>query len=520
VRKGPAPGCGPFRVPERFPGFLLTALLLTATSCAGTEPPGGLATPVITPPADSILISGPEEAALAEAEVAWFEGDYDKAIALSDSLDSAWSSRPGVPGESIRRLARLLLVQAADDRAVQQLLYHPSSLNGEWRSILRSVVGRLSLAELNVQARRVTSDAKALSTVRAELVRALALSGDDQGAIQLLPELADAEMDGADRDKINDVSGGRLTVPAVGIRVGVVVPRTGGFAPVGEEILQGIQLAAARYERDVEIPVELIIVDEALESDSTGFGIPELESQGVTAVIGPIRSDALRAAAAARTRPGTLIISPTATEDSDLGPHAYSIWARERRDRAVAEALGNWLVSTLELTRVAAFYPANESGLRRSEVFQAIVETAGFEWVGSRAYESDSTTFEAELSELTELDPDAILIVADGPRQVLQIAPQLHFFGLRGRIALVSEDWTHPTVLRRLDPTFSDFRVAATYLERTGNPEWDEFAADWDREYRRSVPDNTFAALGYDAGLLVLQTNPPRCVGPVDYAIT
>jgi branched-chain amino acid transport system substrate-binding protein len=347
------------------------------------------------------------------------------------------------------------------------------------------------------------------------LARALALSGDEQGALELFAELEDAEMDGADRDKIKDVSEGRLVVQADGIRVGVVVPRTGGFAPVGEEILHGVQLAAARYERDVGVPVELIIVDEALESDSTGFGIPELESQGVIAVIGPIRSDALRAAAAARTVPGTLIISPTATEDTDLGPHAYSIWARERRDRAVAEALGNWLVSTLELTRVAAFFPANESGLRRSELFQAIVESAGFEWVGSRAYEPDSTTFETELSELTELDPDAILIVADGPRQVLQIAPQLHFFGLRGRIALVSEDWTHPTVLRRLDPTFSDFRVAATYLERTGNPEWDEFAADWDKEYRRAVPDNTFAALGYDAGILVLRTIPdPTLIRP------
>ena len=515
MRKGPAPGCGPFRIPERFPLFVLTALLLGAASCAGPEPPGGLATPVITPPADSTMISGPEEAALAEAELAWLESDYETAITLSDSLDSAWSSRPGVSGESIRRLALLLLVQAADDRAVQQLLYHPSSLNGEWRSILRTVVGRLSLAELNVQARRVTSDAKALSTVKAELVRALALSGDEQRALELLAELADADMDGADRDKINDVSEGRLAVAAGRIRIGVVVPRTGGFAPVGEEILQGVQLAAARYERDVGIPVELILIDEALESDSTGFGIPGLEAQGVTAVIGPIRSGALRAAAAARSLPGTLIISPTATEDFALGPHAYSIWARERRDRAVAEVLGNWLASSLELTRVAAFYPANESGLRRSAIFQSIVETAGFEWVGSRAYEPDSTTFEAEISALTELDPDAILVIADGTRQVLQIAPQLHFFGLRGRIALVSEDWTHPTVLRRLDPTFSDFRVSATYFERTGNPEWEEFAADWDRAYRRSVPDNAFAALGYDAGILLLRAIPdPTLIRP------
>ena len=98
---------------------------------------------------------------------------------------------------------------------------------------------------------------------------------------------------------------------------------------------------------------------------------------------------------------------------------------------------------------------------------------------------------------------------------MLQIAPQLHFFGLRGRIALVSEDWTHPTVLRRLDPTFSDYRVAATYFERPGNPEWAAFEADWDEAYRRSVPDNAFAALGYDAGLLLLRSIPdPTLIRP------
>lgn len=454
------------------------------------------------------MASGPDESVLATAEAAWLEGDYQTAIGLSDSLDIAWSRQPGLSTDLVRRLVRMLLVRAEDDRAVQQLLYHPASLDREWRSLLRTLVGGLTLDELDRQTRRVTSDARALGTVKAELVRALVLSGNPERAMELATELTDTDLDRADQEKIDDALEQRQPETANVIRVGVVVPRTGGFAPVGEEILQGVQLAAARYERDEGIPVELIIVDEALESDSTGFGVPQLEGQGVAAIVGPIRSGALQSAARARSRPGTLIISPTATEDADLGPNAYSIWARERRDRAVTEALGNWLASSLELNRVAAFHPATESGRFRSDIFRSIVEAAGFEWVGSRTYEPDSTTFETELAELTELDPDAILVIADGPRQVLQIAPQLHFFGLRGRIALVSEDWTHPTVLRRLDSTFSDFRIAATYDERTGNQEWDDFAADWDEAFRRSLPDNAFAALGYDAALLLLRTVP------------
>ena len=481
---------------------------LAGTACAGREPAGGPSTPVIAAPADTATNVGPEAAALAEAESAWVGGDPDSAISIVDSLDASWVIRPEISADLVRRLVRLLQVQAADDRAVQQLLYHPNALDDEWRRILRTVVGGLSLGELERQARRITSDSRALGTVQAELVRALAMSGDRSRADTLAAALEDLDLDRPDRDKVDDVLAGRVRPDDRGIRLGVIVPRTGGFASVGEEILQGVRLAAAKFEREAGYPVELVVVDEALEGEDSGFGVPRLEAEDVAGIIGPIRSGALRSAAAARTRARTLLISPTASEDSALAPHAYTIWARERRDKAVAETLGRWLASSLEPARVASLHPANQSGTRRSEVFQSIVQAAGFEWVGSRSYEPDSTTFELEIRELTGLDPDVVFVIADGPRQVLQIAPQLHFYGLRGRIALVSEDWTHPTVLRRLDATFSDFRVSATYLERDGNPEWGDFAAAWDRTYRSSVPDNAFAALGYDAGLLLLRGIP------------
>jgi branched-chain amino acid transport system substrate-binding protein len=416
--------------------------------------------------------SSPEEgdaAALALAETAWLAGDYQEAMGLVDSLDAAWGAQPGIPDELTRRLATLLLARAEDARAVHQLLYHPGALNGEWRGVLDGAIGRMSLEELDQQARRASSDSRGSDAVVAERDR--------------LVEVADSP--GA-------------------VRLGVIVPQTGAFAAVGQEVLEGVRLAAARFEAMRGFPVELVVVDEAMESAATGFGVPELEASGVAAIIGPIRSEALRSAAIARSQPGTLIISPTAAEDIGLPPHAYSIWARARRERAVAEALGNWLVSSMEPARVAAFHPANASGSMRVDVFRAIAERSGFEWVGSRAYEPDSTTFEVEIQEITEADPDFVFVIADGPRQVLQIAPQLHFYGLRGRVGLVSEDWAHPTVRRRLDSTFSDYRVVAVYSGRDENPEWDSFAAAWDEAYRRSIPDNAFAPLGYDAVMLAL----------------
>lgn len=417
-----------------------------------------------------------EAAGLARAEEAWLAQQFDEATRLTDSVYQAWESQPGIPDDLTRRLAALLIARAEDDRAVHQLLYHPGTLNGEWRQVLDTAAGRMSLEELDRQARRNSSDARGLETVTRE------------------------------RDRLQAEVGSPGT-----IRLGVIVPQSGGFASVGREVLEGIRLATARFEAAYGYPVELLVVDEAIENEATGYGVPRLEASGVAAIVGPIRSESLRGAAAARSDPGMLIISPTAADDAFLPPHAYSIWARGRRDQAVAEALGNWLVGSMEPARVAAFFPQNASGSRRADIFRGIVERAGFQWVGGRGYQPDSTTFELEIQEITEADPDFVLVIADGPRQVLQVAPQLHFYGLRGRVGLVSEDWAHPTVRRRLDPTFSDYRVSAVYSDRADNPEWDAFAEAWDEAYRRSIPDNAFAPLGYDAALLALGgvSNPP-----------
>jgi ABC-type branched-subunit amino acid transport system substrate-binding protein len=414
-------------------------ILATPVACSGAAEPTPQSSPVVELPEPSSSREDGDAGVLARAEEAWLAEQFGEATRLTDSLDEAWQSRPGIPDNLTRRLVTLLLARAEDDRAVHQLLYHPGTLNGEWRQALSAAVSQMSLEELDRQARRVSSDSRGLQTVSDERDRLLALA-DTEGAI----------------------------------RLGVIVPQTGGFASVGREVLEGIRLAAAQFEA-------------------------------------AIRSGALRAAAAARSDPGTLIISPTAAEDALLPPHAYSIWARARRDQAVAEALGNWLVGSMEPARVAAFYPENASGFRRVDIFRELVVRAGFEWVGSRGYDPDSTTFEMEIQEITEADPDFVFVVADGPRQVLQVAPQLHFYGLRGRVGLVSEDWAHPMVGRRLDPTFSDYRVSAVYSQRVDNAEWDAFAAAWDEAYRRSIPDNAFAPLGYDATLLALVgiSNPP-----------
>lgn len=534
----------------------MTLLAWLAAACAPTEgvSPIPRGPEAVTPDTAIVVEDGdetPEGLALGEAERAWLDGGYVAAADLTDSLAAAWARRPDLRERPVRRLVRLLLARAEDVEAVDQLLYHAEALDESWRREMRLATERMSIDELDGLSRRISRDDRALGIVRAEHARALALAGRAEEAVDAARRLEDADLDGPDRDKVAAVLDGRIRAAAPRIRIGVIAPRTGGFAPVGDQLIEGARLAARHYEEETGVPVELVIVDEATEvdtaavagaaeaesdtvSDSAGSGeLAGLDTSDLSGVIGPVMSEDLRYLSARRPAPGLLLLSPTASEDSALAPNAYSLWDRARRDSLESTALGNWLVSTFEPNRmdvirpdtivveadtivretrgparVAALYPNTESGSRRVRILREIAEAAGFEWSGDEAYDPEETTHETEIEALTGLDPDFVYAIADGPRQVLQVAPQLHFYGLRGRITLVNQDWTHPVVLRRLDEPFSDYRIVGTWFEREGNPAWEAFAAAWDEAYRRALPDNAFAALGYDAVRLIARSVP------------
>jgi len=532
-------------------------------ACAAPErtAPGDRPGPIDEQPADSVVLEedddSPEGLALAEAERAWLDGDYLAAAGLTDSLSREWTRRPGVDARSVRRLARLLLARAEDVEAVDQFLYHPDALDESWWTEMRAAAGRMSIEELDGLSRRISRDEGARGIVWAELAWALARAGDDERAREVARAVDQDELFDADRRKLDDVLGGRVEPARARIRIGFVVPRSGGFEPVGDQLLEGARLAASRHETETGVPVELVVLDEADVVDPAGRGFaglapgafrepgaapPADSAEGVAdgdreprmreemdrqrapeadlaGIIGPITTEGIRMAADTRRAPGLLVLSPTASDDSALPPHLYSLWDRARRDSLEAATLANWMVSAFSAGRVGSLHPDDESGARRARVFRDVAEAGGFEWVGDAAYDPDSTTHQAEISALVEADPDFVYTIADGPRQVLQVAPQLHFYGLRGRITLVNQDWTHPEVTRRLDEPFSDYRVAAIYMERGGNPAWERFASAWDEAYRRSLPENAFGALGYDAVSLMLRAMPdPHLVRPAAVA--
>ncbi|NNK49196.1 MAG: hypothetical protein HKP01_10020 [Gemmatimonadetes bacterium] len=101
------------------------------------------------------------------------------------------------------------------------------------------------------------------------------------------------------------------------------------------------------------------------------------------------------------------------------------------------------------------------------------------------------------------------MVFTDRPRTVLQLAPQLVYYGLRRWVTAGDANWADPDVVRRLDPSYADHRLVASYVDRisAGTP-WRQFEISYEVRYRKALPDSYFTALGFDAMNLILAGLP------------
>jgi ABC-type branched-subunit amino acid transport system substrate-binding protein len=407
--------------------------------------------------------------------------------------------------------ATVLSDLGAEDRAAALLLANPDAVASDAgiRELRRAAAG-MSVPELAALQRSLSSlrpQQPVEGVVGAELARAYALAGLEEDAADVARRWRDEEIDSQDTRTVEQVLGGDIQPPAEPIRVGVILSLTGRFSQVGEDLYDGISLALAGYEPGPFSgqEIELVVLDDGSEADRYQALLGDLEARDVAAVIGPIRSESLADAAASRTYAGLTIVSPTASRDSGTGPNAYSLWERGRRESAIGGALGRWFPERMGLYRLAALYPADDGGRAGFRAFETAAAASGAAVLGGWEFEPDSTTFEQPIQAVLESDPEGVMVLAGDAATVLQIAPQLPYFGLRSRIIGGGEAWSDPAVLRRLEPAFSDYRVVALFVDRTAEgTEWTRYVEDYEREFRRLAPDNMLPALGYDAMRLVL----------------
>lgn len=188
-----------------------------------------------------------------------------------------------------------------------------------------------------------------------------------------------------------------------GVKIGVVLPlmlkdENPVTRALGIEFLQGIQLAVDEYNQTVPVKIALEVRDTERNPGIAARHVADLCSdENVSAIIGPITSGEVFAAAGIANERGVPLITPTATANgiAAIGPFIFQANPDyDIRGRAAAA----FAYSTLGARRFAVLAPTDAVGKQMADSFIAEVDTLDGEMIDVQWYSAGTNDLRMELT--------------------------------------------------------------------------------------------------------------------------
>ena len=229
-----------------------------------------------------------------------------------------------------------------------------------------------------------------------------------------------------------------LAGPAVaeGLKLGALIPLTGGLATYGESSLNGMRLAveqANAADGVLDGEVELVVGDTQTRSQPAVDAANRLVGvEGVSGILGALSSgNTVPVATSVSAVEGIPQISnastaPTITtlDDNDF------LFRTVPSDAQQGVVLGN-LVREEGIESIAILYVNNDYGQGLAESFEASFTEAGGTVTASAAFEPNKASYRGELTNVSADDPEALLLIAypdDGGLLILRQSLEEGFF--------------------------------------------------------------------------------------------
>jgi ABC-type branched-subunit amino acid transport system substrate-binding protein len=237
-------------------------------------------------------------------------------------------------------------------------------------------------------------------------VSALLLTACSSGA----PAPAESEEPAADAGDALPIAEGErdLTLP-----LGTILPQSGALAFLGPPEEAGVQLGADVVNAaDSGLTVEVTFRDSGdTTTDTATVSVTDLLSQDVSAIIGAASSgvsktviDQIVAAGVIQFSPANTSADFTEYNDNDL------YWRTAPSDVLQGEVLGNLIAEDGNAT--LGMIVLNDSyGTGLAQFTKDAFEAAGGEVVAEALFNEGDSSFDAQISEVTAANPDAIAVI-------------------------------------------------------------------------------------------------------------
>ncbi len=288
---------------------------------------------------------------------------------------------------------------------------------------------------------------------------------------------------------------------SAGLRVGVVVPETGGAAAYGASIRSGIALAFAEATASGRAPrgLEVVYRDSGSDPARAVAAAEGLYESGALAVIGGVTSGEAKVMLPVAERFRRVLLSPSASapELTRISPFFFRVFPSDELEGVEA---AEFLALARRCRTVALLQEDNPYTRGLLPVFARELTTQGARLVDSLRL--DEAGWQAALRRLTDAHgPDGVYLCGYGDA-ILAGLRALRGMGYRGTICTTSAIGAS-SILRRAGVLAEGvfFPLAGLDLNAPGGPA-SAFVEHYRAAYGRR-PD-IYAAHGYDAALAVV----------------
>jgi len=298
------------------------------------------------------------------------------------------------------------------------------------------------------------------------------------------------------------------------IKVGLVLPMTGGIAFVGEAMKQGIDIALEKVNKAGGINGQKVVAqleDSKSEAKEANNAVAKLlEVDKIKILLGPARSSSVLASKPLVAKANAVMMAPVSTHpdvpDADMGVF------RTCPSDAAQGVVGASLAKKLGLKKMATLFENTDYGKGLSDVFTSKAKELGIEVVISEKFKPQDQDFRTQLTKIKGKKVDGLYVVATS--ETPNIYKQVNMLKLKVTI-IGAEGTKDPKLLERggkdMEGTWA---TSPPFWEGSPDPGTQKFLKAFEAKYP-GEPPRMFAAQGYDGMIALLEAMKNKGTDPM-----
>jgi len=288
------------------------------------------------------------------------------------------------------------------------------------------------------------------------------------------------------------------------IKIGVLMPLTGGQAKYGESVKHGIDLAIKERKNAGGIEgraVTAVYEDYQGTPERAVSGIQKLITiNKVKVIIGAFGSSATLAVAPIAEKNKVVLLSPSSSSPkiTDAGDFIFrneisEVYGAKRSAELYYEA---------GFTKVGILYINNDYGVGVKDITKQVYDSLKGTVTAAESFDEDATDFRTQLLKIEKSNSQTILIV--GYKEMIQILKQIKELGIKRQL-LSTPMFEDPEIIEKVRDLANGviYTYYGTYFPESQLEIVRKFVTQFKSEY--GIEPSYYAALAYDATKILIQ---------------